>query len=183
MSVIVKLRTSDFWNKKFQRAMEVRDIDRNGFIERSDFQKMEQRYRDLPGVSEKKIKALAETITGMCDRVGLTGDTQKMSYEAFKEKWLSAKSQLEKEGKLHTVGPKMFDVIDINENGAITLDEWTLHYKCYGIDTAHAPASFEAIDTNRNGKITRDEFAAYYDEFFHSADDKLNSSILYGPLA
>ena len=159
-------------------------MDKNGFIERSDFQRITQRYKDLPEVSEEHVKVLSEILTELCDEVGLTDDTKKMTYKQFKENWLITMVRAEKEGNLHTVTPfpKMFDIVDLDENGVITLDEWITHYKAYGIDTAHAPASFEAMDTNHDGVVTRDEFAAYYDEFFYTADDKLKSSILYGPL-
>ena len=87
---------------------------------------------------------------------------------------------MKKEGKVDAVFHAMFRIIDINENDVISLDKWILHYKSYGIDTAHASASFEAMDTNHDGKITMDEFIAYHMEYFFSVEDKLNSSILYG---
>ena len=34
---VVELKTSELWRKKFRRAVEVRDTDKNGSISRSDF--------------------------------------------------------------------------------------------------------------------------------------------------
>ena len=145
----------------FHRA-EVRDRNKNGFIECSDFQMVIQYYKDLLAgtVSEEHIKALTES---------LTDDTMKLTYEEFKEVWLDSKTfTMEKSEKTFNA---MFGIIDINQNGFLSLDEWIVHYKSYGIDVAHASASFEAMDTNHNGK---DEFIAYHMEFFFSVDDKLS---------
>ena len=54
--------------------------------------------------------------------------------------------------------------------------------KALNIDKAHARASFDAMDTNGDGKISKEEFVAYHVEFYYTAEDKLKSSILYGPL-
>ena len=183
MSSLAELRKNDFWKRKVHRAVEVRDRNKNGFIERSDFQMVIQRYKDLPAgtVTEEHIKALTESLMVSCDLFGLTDDTKKLTYDEFKEVWLDSKTFVTE--KLEKIFHAMFGIIDINQNGFLSLDEWIVHYKSYGIDVAHAPASFEAMDTNHNGKITKDEFIAYHMEFFFSVDDKLKSSILYGPLA
>ena len=76
----------------------------------------------------------------------------------------------------------MFNCLDINGDGVVSMNEWELHYKCMGIDPKHAKASFEAMDTNSNGVVSLEEFTAYHVEFFSSTDNKLNSAILYGPL-
>ena len=56
------------------------------------------------------------------------------------------------------------------------------HYKALGADVAYARASFDAMDMDGNGVVSKEEFTAYNIEFFYSTEDKLNSSIMYGPL-
>ncbi|CAB3982222.1 sarcoplasmic calcium-binding [Paramuricea clavata] len=46
----------------------------------------------------------------------------------------------------------------------------------------HAEPSFKAMDTDGDGVISHDEFVAYHYEYFHTSEDKLHSSHLYGPL-
>ena len=43
-------------------------------------------------------------------------------------------------------------------------------------------ASFRAMDRNHDTLLSREEFKAYHVEYFFTSEDKLNSSILYGPL-
>ena len=75
-----------------------------------------------------------------------------------------------------------FAGLDLDGDGYISLEEWTIHYKCLGIDPKHAKASFDAMDTNGNGKVSFDEFDAYHREYFTSTKNDFNSAILYGPL-
>ena len=76
----------------------------------------------------------------------------------------------------------MFNCLDINGDGVVSMNEWELHYKCMRFDPKHAKASFEAMDTNGDGVVSLEEFTAYHVEFFSTTDNKLNSAILYGPL-
>ena len=75
-----------------------------------------------------------------------------------------------------------FEIIDSDANGEISFKEWVDYYKVVGIDTAHARASFDAMDTNHDGVVSKEEFHAYNVEYYYSAEDKLHSSIMYGPL-
>ncbi len=51
-----------------------------------------------------------------------------------------------------------------------------------GIDTVHARASFDAMDANGDSIVSKEEFTAYLKEFYLTAEDKLKSSLLLGPL-
>ena len=69
-------------------------------------------------------------------------------------------------------------------DGWISLKEWEHHYQAHIVflwSTLYK-ASFEAMDANHDGKISMQEFIDYHTEFFFSSEDKLNSSILYGPV-
>ena len=75
-----------------------------------------------------------------------------------------------------------FDVVDADNDGVISLEEFQLYFKCVGIDVSHAKASFDGIDTDRDGKITKEEFVAASIEFFFGFDKTSGATLFYGPL-
>ena len=174
-----KLRLeSPFWNKKLDRAIRVRDTDKDGIITRKDFELVAQRYKDLGDVSGEQLQRVQESLMKLCDSVGLTDDTKQFTYEEFKTRHANV-NLLEVNNTLFRT---IFNGLDINGNGVVSMKEWELHYKCMGLDPKYAKASFEAMDTNGNGVVSLEEFTAYHVEFFSTTENKLNSAILYGPL-
>ena len=174
-----KLRLENpFWNKKLDRAIRVRDTDKDGVITRKDFELVAQRYKDLGDVSGEQLQRVLESLMKLCDSVGLTDDTKQFTYEEFKTRHANV-NLLEVNNTLFRT---IFNGLDINGNGVVSMKEWELHYKCMGLDPKYAKASFEAMDTNGNGVVSLEEFTAYHVEFFSTTENKLNSAILYGPL-
>ena len=170
------LQGSPFWNKKLDRAVQVRDVDKDGLITRKDFELVVQRYKDLGGVTAEQLQRIKSSVMGMCDAAGLVDNTKQLTREEFKKRH----SSMSDHTKL--IFQTMFRGLDINGDGVVSIDEWELHYKCMGIDPKHAKASFEAMDTNGDGVVSGEEFLAYHVEYFSTTENKLNSAILYGPL-
>ena len=175
----VKLRIeSPFWIKKLDRAVRLRDVDKDGVITRKDFKLVAQRYKDLGDVSGEQLQSVHESLMKLCNPVGLIDDTKQFTYEEFKRR-LANINLVEVN---NTLVRTIFDGLDINGNGVVSMKEWELHYKCMGLDPKYAKASFEAMDTDGHGVVSLEEFTAYHVEFFSSTENKLNSAILYGPL-
>ena len=76
----------------------------------------------------------------------------------------------------------MFECLDVNDDGYITLNEWQFHNSALGISQEHSKLSFDAMDRDGDGRVTVEEFVDYHDEYYHTAENKLNSAVLYGPL-
>ena len=104
----------------------------------------------------------------------------KYTYAEMKEKFIEY-LQKASEG-FEILMENSFKLLDLNDNGVISFEEWKSHYVVRGIPTEYARASFDAMDKNDDGEISLEEFVAYNYAFFCSDEDKLSSSILYGPL-
>ncbi len=103
------------------------------------------------------MEACRQSVKRNCDRMGLTDISKSLSYDQYKLEWSgeTAEDAASCKDKFYQ---GLFDMLDANENGIISLDEWETHHKCLGIDPTHAKASFDAMDLNKTGTVTRDEF-------------------------
>jgi len=173
------LRESPFWNKKIDRAIHKRDVDKDGIITRKDFELAAQRYKDIARVSGEQLQRARKSLMNFADSIGVTDDTKQLTAEEFKTIISNAGNLVE---MYNTLFQAMFNGLDINGDGVLSIKEWELHYKCMGIDPKYAKASFEAMDTNGDGVVSLEEFTAYHVEYFCTTENKLNSAILHGPL-
>ena len=176
------LRQSDFWKKKFRRFVEVRDMDRDGYISRTDFMLIVDRLKKLNVSTPGHLERATDLLEKLSNSFGLENDSVRYSYDDFQDKWIGGMREWVQSGKIQKLFESLFDVLDVDEDGIISFQEWTAHYQIIGIITAHARASFNAIDTNHDQKISKDEFVNYHMEFYLSVENKLNSAILFGPL-
>ena len=173
------LRNSDFWKKKFHGAVVALDVDKNGVISSADFDLIVQRYREN-GASPEHIKTLQESFEKLYEIWGLTDKNKEITIADFETMF---QEKLEKSyAYTDELYSGWFKQVDMDANGWISLKEWEQHYRALGIAVEHAKTSFEAMDANHDGKISMEEFIDYHTEFFFSDEDKLKSSILYGPL-
>ena len=170
-----------FWQAKFRRAMEVRDVDKDGYIKIADFKLIVERYREL-GAPECHLKKIEKSYEQFCAKLGLLDETTALTYQEFSSNFASILDKLGNISVSNDLFQTSFNIIDTNEDGKISFSEWTNYYKAHGIDPAHAKASFDAMDTNHDGVVSIDEFIAYNKEFFLSTEDTLKSSILFGPI-
>ena len=179
-SVTKRFQESELWKKKIKRVTEVRDTNKDGHIQRADFKLVVQRFRAM-GSSEEHLKTISLSFENGYEKWGLADECTALSYEEFGKNFAREMEKISKDVG-GTLFSGMFQVIDTDANGTISLKEWVEYYKAIGVDPYHARASFDAMDTNRDGIVSMEEFVAYNNEFFHSADDTLHSSILYGPI-
>ena len=190
MADFAKLRKNDFWCKKFRRGIEAHDTNKSGDISRADFEVIVNGYRKLSTATPQYLEKLSNSLMKFADMLGFTDASVKMSYDDFEDAYL--KLILGEGAKLASPDDKlqfarnnfsdMFSNLDMNGDGVVTFNEWSAHYHCMGIDTAHARASFDAMDKNGDGKITKEEFVNYHYEYWYTAENTLNSEIMYGPL-
>ena len=173
-----ELMKDPFFARKFKREAEIRDIDKDGFIIRADFTVIAQRHAEM-GTPEHKVKELREMMNRTADSMGLTDDNIKLTYEEFGMSW---ENEIKEMGEDKAQFAELFHAVDLNNDGAISYEEWARHYQAMGIDTKHARASFDAMDTNGDKEVSKQEFIDYHYEYYYTNKDELKSSLLNGPL-
>lgn len=160
--------------------MEVQDTNKDGLIQRADFDLILQRFKEM-GASEKSLKEVKGTFESAYQSWGLVDDSTALTYDEFLSNFTREMQKIiDGIGKPLFTGP--FNIIDVNGNGKISYKEWANYYAAIGIDTVHAKASFDAMDTDGDGVVSMEEFTAYTQEYYLSTENTLNSAIMYGPL-
>lgn len=178
MASIEELRKSKFWLRKMHTVMTIRDANRDGLISKADYELVIQRYQEM-GSSEEHLAKLEKVYSEIWKGAGIMDDTTKITYEQFLENLQKQGGDAKDHAALFT---RQFELVDSNGDGEISFKEWVDHYTALGIDIKHARPSFDAMDTNKDGVVSKEEYTRYTTEYFYSVEDKLNSSLLYGPL-
>ena len=181
MAVQTNFQEGKLWKERLQRFMEVRDANKDGLMQRADFELVIQRYRDM-GASEEHIKKVGCFFENTYGLMGIVDDSIALTYDEFARRFAKQIGNIFRKKLGDRLFLSMFKVVDADSNGEITFEEWVYYYRALGIDTAHARASFDAMDRNGDGVVSVEEFTVYHREFFFSTEDTLNSSILFGPL-
>jgi Ca2+-binding EF-hand superfamily protein len=97
---------------------------------------------------------------------------------AFMEGILSNKAAYEQ--TLKQLGASITELLDRDSDGKITLEDFKLYFKAYGIDVGTAPEIFTGIDLNKDGTITQDELIKAVEEFYYGNDPKAPGNFLAG---
>lgn len=85
--------------------------------------------------------------------------------------------------KVHKFLPYLFQAVDHDKSGEISIDEYKLFFKCLGLTDRDAEISFLAIDKNNDGMLSIKEFVKLGRDFFLTENPKRVSRNFWGPLA
>ena len=102
----------------------------------------------------------------------------------FIEKFGNVVSKEGAEDKMRKEWRDVFEVMDLNQDGVITKNEYRLFFEARkNVDPNGAIVAFSAIDKDMDGKITCDEYVnAGVEFFFNFADETKPSKYFFGPL-
>ncbi|XP_011410381.1 PREDICTED: aequorin-2-like [Amphimedon queenslandica] len=174
------------WVKRVDEFFYVRDVNKNGYIELNDFRIVADKLTTLTNNKRPEaLKRVLEAELALAAALGIK-EGDKLS----KEQWIDAMASLaEKLNAKSKAGEKpltedltnaLFDVVDVNEDGTVSLDEYKLVFKAYNIDDAAAAQGFAAHDKNKNGKLERHEIVNQHTRFWWYVNDDFGSNGTFG---
>ena len=162
------------------------DINKDGFISREDYEIMSKRLTEYSKVTEEQAKKICDAVLVIADSIKLTGDT-KYPVEQFAAKISQAilgNTPEKNRGGLQNSHNALFDVIDTNGDGHISVEEFKVYLKVVAPDVTEDQAkhAFDVIDANKNGEISREEFLAAAEEFFCGVEETELAAAFMGKL-
>jgi Ca2+-binding EF-hand superfamily protein len=176
---------TDLQQRKLTRFFKVYDIDGSGAIEESDYMRIARniaRMRGLqPGSTEyKKLEAKFSFVWEYMQKFGDPNRDYAVSLPEFLE---YAESVLE--GNYAAIegstGSFLFELIDSDGDGQITLDEFRQFYRAYDIHDTEVDFIFRKLDLDADSTISTDEFARLGYDFHYSDDPDNPANWFFGP--
>jgi Ca2+-binding EF-hand superfamily protein len=166
------------WKQKIRTLQARLDLNGDGIMNKEDFVEIVQRFETVAQATARQVEKLQDVLTkfwnaNMAEKAaaegGITADAYVAMLEAMGKKAISKTAN---EGYT-----PLFDAIDANNDGHISLEEYTIYYKILDLSPSYAEESFNVIDSDHDGFISRAEFMLAADDFFTSE----NGSNFFGP--
>jgi Ca2+-binding EF-hand superfamily protein len=179
---------SDIMQKKLARHFYFRDLNKDGFVERSDWEQCARNLAALrgwePGSAEYE-EVLAQHVA-MWTTFWQPAD-QDQDGKVILEEYLYLAETQRRLGfayemkQITRLFAAIFDTIDLDGDGEITRNEYKLFFEAWGIDTALAEAAFSQMDFNADGRLSREVFLQYGSNFYINDEPNVAGNYLFGP--
>lgn len=175
-----------FQKQKLPRLFAVHDLNRDGVINRVDFEEYTRRIAGLRGWGPESIEyneLLARFFMfwhGLEDIAAGKGvyDVTITEWFEYWDRILNTPGVFD--AVIAPIGRLIFTILDEDGDGSITADEYAAIYRFGGLDPAEAAAAFSQLDLDRDGQLSIEEIMAHADEFFRSNDPSAPGNALFG---
>ena len=170
--------------KRISESFSQLDRNKNGYVSRDDYQLGIDKLAKLAPAGRQEVVAKARNVTSeFCDAFGLTEGVR-----ADKDKLVQlaaamgiAEMERMKKGEetiTSRVHNAIFDIVDQNHDGHVTLEEYKIFMEASDHKADVAEATFKVLDKNKNGKIVRKELIAGAVKFWCDLDDQDTKGML-----
>jgi|KBSSwiStaDraftv2_1062776.scaffolds.fasta_scaffold36821_1 Ca2+-binding EF-hand superfamily protein len=179
---------SEFQKRKLTNLFNIHDLNHDGALERSDYVEYTNRLtgkRGVPAGSPKYEELLSQLLGfwGMLEQIADRNQDKRVTLR----EWFACFDQLlsspDSAQRMRPIGEAVFGMLDRNNDGLVTLDEYKWLFSSGGLDSSLASDSFKKIDTDHDGRITTAELSARLFEFFMSDKPDAPGTWLFGPVA
>jgi Ca2+-binding EF-hand superfamily protein len=178
---------SETMKKKLTNQFHVRDLDKDGYVGREDWEQCAKNlaeirrwkpespeYEDIVSKHIRIWTAFWEPADLDCDgKVGL-------------DEYLELADEQRQRGSFATdvvlqLFGAIFDIIDRDSDGQITLQDYKLYFKAWGLSSSLAKQAFSRLDLSGDGRLSRSIFIQFGSNFYLSDDPNMPGNWLFGP--
>ena len=178
---------SDLQERKLTRYFQVYDIDDDGQIAPSDFERVIENVRILRGASESSPagNGLRSAFMSLWTALRDFADSDRdggVDLDEWLAYWqVALEDDARYEAEVEAITDHLFAVFDIDEDGEIGSDEFVDFYGVFGLESSLARSVFVELDANSDGIISREELLEIDRQFYRSDDPGLPGNMLFGP--
>lgn len=180
---------TDLQKKKLGVLFKALDLDKNGVMERSDYDTLVKNLAAAHGKEpgSPAYQTLHSKQMATWNQVRAF-EEKKGSGKVTLDGWLKFHDGLLGNAALFDAIVKMttaflFDMLDVDGNGKISIDEYNTFLESHNVETGKwVEEVFDENDRNKDGFISREELLQMVDEFYRSDDAKAPGNRLYGPI-
>lgn len=172
--------------RKLRTRMTRLDINNDGFISREDYELMGKKLAEHSGMTKEQAEETNKEMMKIADAFNLKPGVKVPLEEAAKRasETILSMSPAERKASIRDSHDLLFNAIDTNKDGHISVSEFKIYFKVIAPGTSEAEVihSFNTIDTNKNGEISHEEFMAAAEDFLHGVEETELSKAFFGHL-
>lgn len=175
---------SDLQKRKISRLFQVFDGNGDGYIEPSDAERVAKRIASIRGWSEdgERYEQLEQLYREGIDAIGPFLDDQGRAdldaYIRFHDQILNVPGLYQQ--AVGQLADFIFQVLDADGDGKISLEEVRQFYQAYAMDEDLAPKAFEKLDVDGDGFLSQSEIKDAVAQFYLSSDPDARGNWLLG---
>ena len=177
---------SELRRKKMTRLFHVYDVNKSGYLEQADFERIAANFCQIHGwpSDSEGYKVMHQAQIGQWQQIQAMSDTDDDAKISLTE-YLRAYDGVEDEASFYeatvnAIVDLTFDYFDRDQDGAMTTAEFGEVYAVFDLPTAEAQAAFAQMDVDGNGRIHKTDALRLVREFYLSDDPHAVGNIFFG---
>jgi Ca2+-binding EF-hand superfamily protein len=176
---------SDYHQAKLKTHHRVLDWDKSGFVAKDDFEQIAVNFAKIRG--EERGSPIHEDLLTKFRFIWTTfwepADTSKDGNVSSDELVASITAAIDAGVRSDdTLLPMLYEIIDTDGSGTISLEEHKQFFEAFGIDLALSPEVFGLLDTDGDGSVSRQEFLEAGAKFFFFDEEDAPGNHFWGPV-
>ncbi|QIR36321.1 calcium-binding protein [Tolypothrix sp. PCC 7910] len=170
---------TEFQKQKARKSFEVHDFNGDGILTLADFELIVENLAKL-GQKQRLLEyqALKSAYTSFWLELQALADIDNDGQVSLDEWYAYYDHHL-----VHLMMDFMFDLIDGDGDGEITVKEYKQFATCWNRSETEAGETFLKLDLNGDGCLTKLEILQHFDDFCYGNDPEVPGNWLWGPLS
>ncbi len=177
----------DILLKKLTRHFHFRDLNKDGYVERSDWEQCAQNLTAIRGweAGSSEYEDVMERHVDMWTTFWQPADLNYDGKVSLEEYLHLAETQRKmgfdyEMGRVRKLFAAIFDTLDLDADGELTLAEYKLFFQAWGLEEALAVEAFNSLDLNADARLSRAAFLQYGVNFYINDEPNVPGNLIFG---